>query len=101
MFFFVFKFYLLQKRCSLNVLNMILETPNIKVTTIIFESYEHQIINSAEADAAVDSTYVVVSIILIFLFGLGLCALEGSFINYNLAIGRFNSNFIYYKSVVL
>jgi hypothetical protein len=49
-----------------------------------------QIINSALADAAVDSTYVVVSIILIFLFGLGLCALEGSFINYNLAIGRFN-----------
>ena len=49
-----------------------------------------QIINSAEADAAVDSTYVVVSIILIFLFGLGLCALEGSFINYDLAIGRFN-----------
>ena len=43
-----------------------------------------QIINSAEADAAVDSTYVVVSIILIFLFGLGLCTLEGSFINYNL-----------------
>ena len=36
----------------------------------------NQIINSAEADAAVDSTYVVVSIILIFLFGLGLCALE-------------------------
>jgi hypothetical protein len=32
MFFFVFKFYLLQKRCSLNVLNMILETPNFKVT---------------------------------------------------------------------
>jgi hypothetical protein len=48
-----------------------------------------QIINSAEADAAVDSTYVVVSIILIFLFGLGLCALEGSFINYDLAIRRF------------
>jgi hypothetical protein len=35
--------------------------------------------------AGVDSTYVVVSIILIFLFGLGLCALEGSFINYDLA----------------
>jgi hypothetical protein len=33
-----------------------------------------QIINIAEDDAAVDSTYVVVSIILIFLFGLGLCA---------------------------
>jgi hypothetical protein len=49
-----------------------------------------QIINCAEADAAVDSTYVVVSIILIFLFGLGLCALEGSFINYDLAIGRFD-----------
>jgi hypothetical protein len=49
-----------------------------------------QIINSAESDAAVDSTYVVVSIILIFLFGLGLCALEGSFINYDLAIGRFD-----------
>jgi hypothetical protein len=49
-----------------------------------------QIINSAEADAAVDSTYVVVSIILIFLFGLGLCALEGSFINYDLAIRRFD-----------
>ena len=52
-----------------------------------------QIINSAEADAAVDSTYVhfvVVNIILIFLFGLGLCALEGSFINYDLAIGRFD-----------
>jgi hypothetical protein len=61
MFFFVFKFYSLD-----------------------------QIINSAEADAAVDSTYVVVSIILIFLFGLGLCALEGSFINYDLAIGRFD-----------
>jgi hypothetical protein len=41
-FFFVFKFYLLQKRCSLNVLNMILETPNFKVTNIIFESYEHR-----------------------------------------------------------
>ena len=41
MFFFVFKFYLLQKRCSLNVLNMILETPNFKATNIIFESYEH------------------------------------------------------------
>ena len=40
--FFVFKFYLLQKHCSLNVLNMILETPNFKVTTIIFESYEHR-----------------------------------------------------------
>jgi hypothetical protein len=40
--------------------------------------------------AGVDSTYVVVSIILIFLFGLGLCALEGSFINYDLAIGRFD-----------
>jgi hypothetical protein len=52
-----------------------------------------QIINSAEADAAVDSTYVhfvVVSILLIFLFGLGLCALEGSFIYYDLAIGRFD-----------
>ena len=52
-----------------------------------------QIINSAEADATVDSTYVhfvVVSIILIFLFGLELCALEGSFINYDLAIGRFD-----------
>jgi hypothetical protein len=49
-----------------------------------------QIINSAEADAAVDSTYVVLTIILIFLFGLGLCALEGSFINYDLAIGRFD-----------
>ena len=49
-----------------------------------------QIINSAEADAAVDSTYVVASIILIFLFGLGLCALEGSFINNNLAIERFD-----------
>jgi hypothetical protein len=35
MFFFVFKFYSLQKRCSLNVLNMILETPNFKVTNII------------------------------------------------------------------
>jgi hypothetical protein len=42
MFFFVFKFYLLQKLCSLNVLNMILETPNFKVTNIIFESYEHR-----------------------------------------------------------
>jgi hypothetical protein len=42
MFFFVFKFYLLQKRCSLNVLNMILETSNFKVTNIIFESYEHR-----------------------------------------------------------
>ena len=42
MFFFVFKFYLLQMRCSLNVLNMILETPNFKVTNIIFESYEHR-----------------------------------------------------------
>ena len=41
-FFFVFKFYLLQKRCSLNVLNMILETPNFKITNIIFESYEHR-----------------------------------------------------------
>ena len=40
--------------------------------------------------AGVDSTYVVVSIILIFLFGLGLCALEASFINYDLAIGRFD-----------
>jgi hypothetical protein len=40
--------------------------------------------------AGVDSTYVVVIIILIFLFGLGLCALEGSFINYDLAIGRFD-----------
>ena len=40
--------------------------------------------------AGVDSTYVVVSIILIFLFGLGLCDLEGSFINYDLAIGRFD-----------
>jgi hypothetical protein len=49
-----------------------------------------QIINSAEADAAVDSTYVVVSIILIFLFGLELCTLEGSFINYDLAIGHFD-----------
>jgi hypothetical protein len=49
-----------------------------------------QIINSAEVDAAIDSTYVVVSIIFIFLFGLGLCALEGSFINYDLAIGRFD-----------
>ena len=47
-----------------------------------------QIINSAEVDAAIDSTYVVVSIIFIFIFGLGLCALEGSFINYDLAIGR-------------
>ena len=46
--------------------------------------------NSAEDDAAVDSTYAGVSIILIFLFGLGLCALEGSFINYDLAIGRFD-----------
>ena len=36
----------------------------------------NQKISSAEDDAAVDSTYVVVSIILIFLFGLGLCALE-------------------------
>ena len=42
MFFFVFKFYSLQKRCSLNVLNMILETPSFKVTNIIFESYEHR-----------------------------------------------------------
>ena len=42
MFFFILKFYLLQKRCSLNVLNMILETPIIKVTNIIFESYEHR-----------------------------------------------------------
>ena len=42
MFFFVFKFYSLQKRCSLNVLNMILQTPNFKVTNIIFESYEHR-----------------------------------------------------------
>ena len=40
--------------------------------------------------AAVDSTHVVVSIILIVLFGLGLCVLEGSFINYDLAIGRFD-----------
>jgi hypothetical protein len=40
--------------------------------------------------AAVDTTYVVVSIIFLFLFGLGLCALEGSFINYDLAIGRFD-----------
>ena len=40
--FLCFKFYLLQKRCSLNVLNMILETPNFKVTNIIFESYEHR-----------------------------------------------------------
>ena len=40
--------------------------------------------------AGVDSTYVVVSIILIFLFRLGLCALEGSFLNYDLAIGRFD-----------
>jgi hypothetical protein len=39
--------------------------------------------------AGVDSTYVVVSIILIFLFRLGLCSLEGSFLNYDLAIGRF------------
>jgi hypothetical protein len=31
-----------------------------------------------------------VSIIMIFLFGLGLCALEGSFINYDLAIERFD-----------
>jgi hypothetical protein len=50
----------------------------------------NQKMNSAEDDAAVDSTYAVVSIILIFLFGLGLCALEGSFINYDLAIGRFD-----------
>jgi hypothetical protein len=49
-----------------------------------------QIINSAEADAVVDSTYVVVSIILIFLFGLGLFTIEASFINYDLAIGRFD-----------
>ena len=49
-----------------------------------------QIFNSAEADAAVESTYVILTIILIFLFGLGLCALEGSFINYDLAIGRFD-----------
>jgi hypothetical protein len=42
MFFFVFKSYLLPKRCSLNVLNMILETSNFKVTNIIFESYEHR-----------------------------------------------------------
>ena len=49
-----------------------------------------QIINIAEDDAAVDSTYVVVSIILIFIFGLGLCALEVSFINYDLAMGRFD-----------
>ena len=35
MFFFVFKFYLY-------VLNMILETPNFKVTNIIFKSYEHR-----------------------------------------------------------
>jgi hypothetical protein len=49
-----------------------------------------QIINSAEVDAAVDSTYVVVSIILIFLFGHGLCALVESFINYDLAIGLFD-----------
>jgi hypothetical protein len=27
---------------SLNVLNMILETPSFKVTNIIFESYEHR-----------------------------------------------------------
>ena len=40
--------------------------------------------------AGVDSTYLVVSIILIFLFGLGLCALEGSFINDDLAIWRFD-----------
>jgi hypothetical protein len=40
-------------------------------------------------NAAVDSTFVVVRIILILLFGLGLCALEGSFINYDFAIGRF------------
>jgi hypothetical protein len=50
----------------------------------------NQKISSAEDDAAVDSTYVVVSIILIFQFGLGLCALEGSFINYDLAIGHFD-----------
>jgi hypothetical protein len=43
-----------------------------------------QIFNSAEADAAVDSTYVILTIILIFLFSLGLCALVGSFINYDL-----------------
>jgi hypothetical protein len=30
------------KHCSLDVLNMILETPNFKVTNIIFESYEHR-----------------------------------------------------------
>ena len=41
-------------------------------------------------NAAVDLTHVVVSIILIVLFGLGLCVLEGSFINYDLAIGRFD-----------
>jgi hypothetical protein len=51
-----------------------------------YRAENDQIINSAEADAAVDSTYVVVSIIFIFLFGLGLCALEASFINYDLTI---------------
>ena len=55
-----------------------------------YRAENDQIINSAEADAAVDSTYVVVSIIFIFLFGLGLCALEASFINYDLAIGGFD-----------
>jgi hypothetical protein len=41
-------------------------------------------------NTAVDSPYVVVSIILILLFNLGLCALEWSFINYDLAKGRFD-----------
>ena len=41
-FYFVQNFYSLQKRCSLYVLNMILETPNFKVTNIIFERYEHR-----------------------------------------------------------
>jgi hypothetical protein len=38
-------------------------------------------------NAAIDSTFVIVRIILILLFGLGLCALEGFFIHYDLVIG--------------
>ena len=40
--FLCFQIVFITKRCSLNVLNMILETPKFKVTNIIFESYEHR-----------------------------------------------------------
>jgi hypothetical protein len=54
--FFAFKLYLLQKRWSLNGLNMILETPNFKVTNFIFESYQHRSESDQSNITGIDST---------------------------------------------